>query len=103
MFASLNHFQFIDYAIFALYLLASVLVGVVFVKEQKDIKSYFLAGQSMGFVVVGISVLAALFSGISYLASPSEIYSNGIAFFFVSLSFFIATPIATLVFLPFFL
>src|SRR5215207_1605024 len=102
MFAALNHFQFLDYAIFAVYLLASVLVGVVFIKEQKDIKNYFLAGQSMGYVVVGISILAALFSGISYLASPGEIYTNGIAFFFVSLSFFIATPIATLIFLPFF-
>ena len=60
--ASLNHFGLLDYIIFAIYLLASLLVGVVFVKEQKDIKSYFLAGQSMGYVVVGISVLAALFS-----------------------------------------
>ena len=100
--ASLNHFQPLDYIIFAVYLLASVLVGVVFVKEQKDIKSYFLAGQSMGYVVVGISILAALFSGISYLASPSEIYTHGIAFFLVSLSFFVATPIATIIFLPFF-
>jgi sodium-coupled monocarboxylate transporter 8/12 len=102
MAASLNHFQFLDYAIFAAYLLASVLVGVLFVKEQKDIKSYFLAGQSMGYMVVGISVLAALFSGISYLATPSEVYSNGIMFFFVALSFFVATPITTIVFLPFF-
>ena len=99
---SLNHFQFLDYAIFGVYLIASVLIGVVFVKEQKDIKSYFLAGQSMGFMVVGISILAALFSGISYLASPSEIYSNGITFFFVSVSFFIATPIVSVIFLPFF-
>jgi SSS family transporter len=102
MFAALNHFQFVDYAIFALYLVASVLVGVLFVKESKDLKGYFLAGQSMGYIVVGISVLAALFSGISYLASPSEIYTHGITFFFVSLSFFIATPITTVIFLPFF-
>ena len=99
---SLNHFQFLDYAVFSVYLLASVLIGVVFVKEQKDIKSYFLAGQSMGYMVVGISILAALFSGISYLAAPSEIYTHGIAFFFVTLSFFIATPIVSVIFLPFF-
>jgi SSS family transporter len=79
-----------------------VLVGVLFVKEQKNIRSYFLADRSMGFIVVGISILAALFSGISYLAMPSEVYQYGLAFFLVSLSFFVATPIATIVFLPFF-
>lgn len=95
-------FSLLDYGIFGIYLLASVSIGLLFVKEQKDIKNYFLAGRSMGFMLIGISILASLFSGISYLASPSEIYTNGMAFFFVSLSFFIATPIATLVFLPFF-
>ncbi|HEU5118197.1 MAG TPA: sodium/solute symporter, partial [Isosphaeraceae bacterium] len=46
--------------------------------------------------------LAALFSGISFLAAPSEGYANGMAFFLVNLGFFVATPITTLVILPFF-
>jgi len=92
----------LDYGIFGVYLLASVLVGLVFVKEQKDIKSYFLADRNMGFIVLSISILAALFSGISYLAIPGETYVYGIAFFFVIVSFVIATPIATIFFLPFF-
>jgi len=81
-------------------LLASVGVGALFVKEQKTTKDYFLAGRSMGSVVVAISVIAALFSGITYLGAPSEVYAHDISFALVSLAFFIATPIATLVFLP---
>jgi len=96
------HFGILDYAIFGIYLIASVLVGLLFVKEQKDIKSYFLADRNMGFIVLSISILAALFSGISYLAIPGETYVYGIAFFLVIISFVIATPIATIFFLPFF-
>jgi SSS family transporter len=51
---------------------------------------------------VAVSVLAALFSGITYLAVPAQTYSQHLTYVWVLLSFFIATPITTLVFLPFF-
>lgn len=98
----MSHFTWLDYVIFAAYLVASVLVGVLFVKEQRTIKDYFLAGRSMGYVVVAISVIAALFSGISYLGAPSEVYAHDLSFVLVALSYFIATPTTTLLFLPFF-
>ncbi len=98
----MTHFTWLDYSIFFIYLIASVLVGVLFAKEQRTIKDYFLAGQSIASFVVAISVLAALFSGITYLAAPSEVYSNGFAFMLIGLSFFVATPVTNLIFLPFF-
>ncbi|MGB7068886.1 MAG: sodium/solute symporter [Pyrinomonadaceae bacterium] len=95
-------FTFLDYGIFVVYLLASVLIGLLFVKEQRNLKDYFLAGQSMNSIVVAISVLAALFSGITYLGAPAEVYANGFWFVLIALSFFIATPVTNLLFLPFF-
>src|SRR5262249_23469358 len=64
--------------------------------------SYLLADQDVHWVIVAISVLAALFSGISYLGAPAETYFNDLAYLWVVVSFFIATPVTTLVFLPFF-
>ncbi|MGQ9729965.1 MAG: sodium:solute symporter family transporter [Candidatus Zipacnadales bacterium] len=96
----MTHLTWTDYTLFVLYLLASVGVGALFVKEQKTTKDYFLAGRSMGSIVVAISVLAALFSGITYLGAPSEVYAHDLSFALVSLAFFVATPIATLIFLP---
>jgi|GEM_PF-5872661 len=58
---SLNHFTFLDCAIFTVYLAVTVLVGLYFAKGQKNIKSYFLADKSMGYILVGVSVLAAFF------------------------------------------
>src|SRR3954468_3354989 len=96
------HFNLLDITVFAAYLLASLAIGPSFFREQESLRDYFLAGRSMGRVVVAMTILAALFSGISFLAAPSEGYANGIAFYLVNVSFFIATPITTLLFLPFF-
>lgn len=98
----LSHFSLIDYVLFGSYLIASVLVGLLFVKEQRTMKDFFLAGRSMGSVVVAISILAALFSGVSYLGAPAEVYQNGFAYGWVLFSFLIATPITTIFILPFF-
>jgi sodium-coupled monocarboxylate transporter 8/12 len=98
----MTHFTWLDIAVFVLYLLASVAIGVYFTRGQKDLSEYFLAGRSMGRVVLSMTILAALFSGISFLASPSEGYANGMAFFLVNLGFFIATPVTTLLVLPYF-
>ena len=98
----MSYFSTVDYILFAGYLIASVLVGVLFVKEQHTVKDYFLAGKSIGSLVVGLSVIAAMFSGISYLATPAEIYANGFTFAWGLLSFFIITPVVTVVMLPLF-
>ncbi len=98
----MSHFTTLDYTIFVVYLLASVLIGVVFVKEQRTTDDYLLAGRNMGYIAVAISILASLFSGISYLGAPAEVYKNDLSFALIGLSFFIATPITTLLFIPFF-
>ena len=96
------HFGWIDYTVAAVYLTTLVIVGSLFVKGQHSINDFFLAGRSMGGLVVAISILAAFFSGISYLGAPAEVYKNGLAFFWVMLAFFIATPFTTLFLMPFF-
>ena len=97
-----QHFSLLDYVIFAAYLLLTVAIGTLFIKGQRTLDEYFLAGRTMGSVVVAMTILAALFSGISFLAAPSEGYSNGPVFFLANLGFFIATPLTSLLFLPFF-
>lgn len=96
----MTHFSWLDYTIFGTYLAASVGVGLLSARGQKSLGDYFLAGRGMGSVMVGMSILAALFSGISYLAGPADVYKNGFAFAYAVLAFFIATPFVTLWMLP---
>lgn len=92
----------LDFAVFASYMLLLIGVGVYFTHQQKGLKSYLLADQDVHWIIVGISVLAALFSGITYLGAPAETYVHDLTYVWVLGSFFLATPITTLVFLPFF-
>ena len=98
----MTHFTWLDYSIFVVYLAGAVSVGMLFIKEQHTIKDYLLASRSMGSVLVGVSVLAALFSGITYLGAPSEVYAHSLAFMLFGLSFLIATPVTTQLFVPHF-
>jgi len=95
-------FTLLDYSIFAGYLILTVAIGLLFINRQRSLDEYFLAGRSMGSVIIAMTILASLFSGITFLAAPSEGYANGPVFFLVNLGFFVATPITTMVFLPFY-
>src|SRR3954452_4062137 len=92
----------LDVGVFGFYMLLLVGVGVYFTRQQKGLKSYLLADQNIHWVIVAISVLAALFSGISFLGAPAEAFFYDLTYLWVVVSFFVATPITTLLFLPFF-
>ncbi|MFM8619860.1 MAG: sodium:solute symporter family transporter [Opitutaceae bacterium] len=92
-------FTLLDYGVFGVYLLLTAAIGLWFVKGQRDLDEYFLAGRSMGSVVVSMTILAALFSGITFISGPGESYLNGPLFYLVNLGFFVATPLTTIVFL----
>lgn len=96
------HFSLLDYVVFSAYLLLTVSIGALFIKGQRNLNEYFLAGRSIGSVMVAMTILASLFSGISFLAVPSEGYANGPIFFLANIAFFIATPVTVTVFLPIF-
>lgn len=89
-----------DYLIFFVYLAASVGIGVWCSRGQKSLEDYFLAGRNTHRFVIAMTLFAALFSGISYLAAPSEVFTNGFAFAWIGLSFFLATPFTAIWLLP---
>lgn len=96
------YFSWLDVGVFVVYLLVATAIGAVFFREQESLDDYFLAGRSMGRVVLAMTILASLFSGITFLAAPSEGYQYGVAFFLVNVGFFVATPLTNLVIMPFF-
>jgi SSS family transporter len=97
-----DNFTLLDYAIFAAYLLLTVAIGTIFIRGQRNLDEYFLASRSIGSVIIAMTILASLFSGISFLAAPSEGYANGPVFYLATVGFFVATPLTTIFFLPFY-
>jgi SSS family transporter len=71
-----GNFGIIGYLVIAVYMLATISLGLSFAKKQKNLAEYFLAERAAPWWAVGISVLACDLSAISYMGSPSYVYFN---------------------------
>src|SRR5438045_9600548 len=68
----------LDIVIVVLYLAMLAGVGIYFSRRQKSLDEYFLAKQSMAWLPVGLSLMAALDSAIDYLMQPSATIKYGL-------------------------
>ena len=92
-----------DYIIFAISLLLSSGIGIYYYcKSNHTNQEYLLANGSMNVWVVSVSLMASFMSAITLLGLPAEIYSSGLMFFYINISYIIGTPICAFFFLPVF-
>jgi SSS family transporter len=101
--------QWSDISSIVIYLLIIVLIGVFFTRGTKTTEGYLLGGRSIPWWAIGISYMMSLFSTLSLVACPGEIYNYGmtmsvfgflypvlsIVFFFVFMRFLFAANVFT--------
>jgi SSS family solute:Na+ symporter len=92
----------LDVAIIALYLGALAAVGIHFSRRQKNLDRFFLARQSMAWLPVGLSLMAALDSAIDYLMQPSATIRYGLILLIGTSSWLFLYPWVSKVTLPFY-
>ncbi|MCA9446889.1 MAG: sodium/solute symporter [Candidatus Omnitrophica bacterium] len=95
-------FHWLDGLIIFAYLMALAGIGYYHSRKQKDLKDFFLAGKSMKWIPVGVSLMAALNSGMDYLMQPSGVLKFGIVLIVVNFSWFILYPYVFYITLPLF-
>ena len=94
----MNHLNTLDLLMMAAY--AGMMLGIAwrYARRNKTSEDYFVAGRNANPLVVGISMIAALFSSISFLTTPGELITYGpglawgmlhIPFTFVIVGYFI--------------
>ena len=75
----------LDLIIIVVYLLVVIGIGLRARGKQESAEDYFTAGGGLGTtfgsLLVGLSIAATLFSGISFLAYPSVVYVHGVVLF----------------------
>lgn len=100
--------QIIDILIVAGYFVVILFIGIVISlrrwaknkgqNRHADDAEFFLAGRSMHWVPVGLSIMVTAFSGINYTAFSGEVFSNGL---YVALSLpvflFVAFPVIRII------
>src|SRR5262245_2101090 len=92
----------LDIIIIVLYLAMLACVGVYFSRRQKSLDEYFLAKQSMAWLPVGLSLMAALDSAIDYLMQPSATIRYGLFLLAGTSSWLFLYPWVAKVTLPFY-
>ena len=92
----------VDVAILVAYLAALAAVGVYFSRRQTNLDDFFLARQSMSWLPVGLSLMAALDSAIDYLMQPSATIRYGLILLVGTSSWLMLYPWVARVTLPFY-
>jgi SSS family transporter len=92
----------IDVLIIVVYLAALAGNGWYFSRRQTNLEQFFLARQSMGWLPVGLSLMAALDSAIDYLMQPSSTIKYGLILLIGTTSWFFLYPWVSVVTLPFY-
>ena len=92
----------LDWTIILLYLAGMAAIGVHFSRRQTNLDQYLLAGRSMGWLPVGLSLMAALNSGMDYLMQPSSTIRYGVVLTFGIVSWLALYPWVARVALPFY-
>src|SRR5262245_26844784 len=72
--------QFIDWLILACYLAVLMGIGVYFSRRQSSFDEFAKGSRQVGWLTVGVSLMAALNSGIDYVQTPAVVYAFGIVY-----------------------
>jgi SSS family solute:Na+ symporter len=92
----------IDLVIVIAYLAALAAVGVYFSQRQTSLANFLVAGHRMSWLPVGMSLMAALNSGIDYLTQPSATIRYGLVLVVGTLSWLVLYPWMSRVVFPFY-
>ena len=95
-------FQFIDYLILAAYLAGVTFLGGRFASRQRNARDFFLAGRSMGWFPMVLSVIATDFSAISFLGAPGYVVAHDMVIDLQVLTFIWVLPLSFYLFVRFF-
>ena len=91
----------LDHAVILGYLAFTLGLGFYFGRRQSR-REFFAAGGSMGWLAVGLSVMATLFSSNSFVFYPSAAFGGTLLIGLSLVTFTLMTPIIAYVFIPMF-
>ncbi|XP_052774818.1 sodium-coupled monocarboxylate transporter 1-like [Mya arenaria] len=98
-------FHIVDYIIFALVLLVSLVIGIYHAYKDRhntNAEEFHQSGRKMHPVPVSLSLCATFMSALTLLGNPAEIYTHGTMFYWIVLAMLLSTICSAHVFVPIF-
>ena len=97
-----SSFHLLDWLIVGAYLALMAYMGIYFSRRQTTLDRYLLADRSMGWLPVGLSLMAALNSGMDYLMQPSSTIRYGAMLVLGIFSWVVIYPWVSRIVFPFY-
>ncbi len=94
------NFSIIDYSIVIIYLIGSVILGIISAGKQKTSSDYFLGGKKLKWWMVGFSIVASETSTLTFISIPGLAYKSNMHFMQLVFGYFIGRLLVTLIFIP---
>ncbi|MBN1675148.1 MAG: sodium/solute symporter [Kiritimatiellae bacterium] len=91
-----------DYTVFFVYLGGVLALGLLCRRRDRSDSEFFLAGRSMSWLPVGLSVMVTMFTAVNYTAFPTEVIGHGLYVLILLPVFVLAAIPVTRVFIPFY-
>lgn len=98
-----THFTGFDWTIFFVYLASLIAIGWYFSRRQTSTEEYFVSSRHMHWLPVAFSVVASLFSAVSFLGQPAKVFKGDCVMVVWPLAVMVATPIVLYLLLPFYI
>jgi len=95
--------KWLDFVAIVAYLLVTFGIAVWFGRKQKSTEDFFVGGRRVPWFAVGLSILATLFSTLTYLSTPGEVIKHGIGFFCGYLAIPLSALVITRLWIPFYM
>lgn len=96
-------FGWINWSVFIFYILGIFVIGSLFARRQTSTDEFFRAGKRMSWFPVMISLMASVFSAISFLGHPARIYTTDAGLVLaLFVSYYFGMPLFVYAVLPFF-
>ena len=84
------------------YVLGIISIGIYFSRKHKSPKDFLLAGRSMGWLPVGLSLMATLTSAVGYMSFPAGAFKSGLILLWMAMAIPLSYPVVVYVFMPFY-
>ncbi len=94
--------SWIDAGIIIVYLVAMLVIGFVVGKDNASQEDYFLAGRSMPWLPVALTVAATMISANSFIGGPGWAYTEGLMPFMQNITVPLACFLAVFIAVPVF-
>ena len=98
----ISKFGPVNYVVFGVMLLASVIIGVFFWYKNrgKDTEEFLMGGRSMGTLPMTLSLVASFMSAITLLGTPAEMYVSGTQYCSLLISYPLVMASTAYMYLP---